>query len=143
MNTITIQTIINAPLEKVWNYWNQPEHITKWAFASDDWEAPHATNDLQVGGKFVTTMAAKDKSVSFDFGGTYTNIIPNELIEYSISNDPTEELARKVSTSFSSPSEGTTNIIEIFDSENQNPLEMQRAGWQAILENFKKYVENN
>lgn len=143
MNTITVQTIINAPLEKVWNYWNEPEHITKWAFASDDWEAPHATNDLQVGGKFVTTMAAKDKSVSFDFGGTYTNIIPNELIEYSMSNDPTEESARKVSISFSSPSEETTKIVETFDPENENPEEMQRAGWQAILDNFKKYVENN
>lgn len=143
MNTITVQTIINAPLEKVWNYWNEPEHITQWAFASDDWEAPHATNDLQVGGKFVTTMAAKDKSVSFDFGGTYTNIIPNELIEYSMSNDPAEELARKVSISFSSPSEETTKIVETFDPENQNPEDMQRAGWQAILDNFKKYVENN
>ncbi len=142
MSTITIQTIVNTPLEKVWNYWNESEHITKWAFASDDWETSHATNDLQVGGKFITTMAAKDKSVSFDFGGTYTNIIPNELIEYSMSNDPTEESARKVSISFSSPSEETTKIVETFDPENENPEEMQRAGWQAILDNFKKYVES-
>lgn len=143
MNTITVQVIVNAPLEKVWKYWNEPEHITKWAFASDDWEALNATNDLTVGGKFSTTMAAKDKSMSFDFGGTYINITPNELIEYSMSNDPTEESVRKVSVSFSSPTEETTKIVETFDPENQNPEDMQRAGWQAILENFKKYVENN
>jgi uncharacterized protein YndB with AHSA1/START domain len=99
MNKVTIETIINAPIEKVWKYWNEPEHITQWAFASDDWEAPHATNDLTVGGTFVTTMAAKDKSVSFDFGGTYTNIIPHELIEYTMDKFPGEEVGRNVSIS--------------------------------------------
>lgn len=143
MNKITIETVINAPIGKVWKYWNEPEHITKWAFASDDWEALNATNDLTVGGKFSTTMAAKDKSMSFDFGGTYTDIIPNERIEYSMSNDPTDESVRKVSIVFSSPTEETTKIIETFDPEMENPEEMQRAGWQAILDNFKKYVENN
>lgn len=117
-------------------------HITQWAFASDDWEAPNATNDLTVGGKFSTTMAAKDKSVSFDFSGTYTNFVPNEFIEYLMSNDPIDESARKVSILFSSPSEDTTKIVETFDPETENPEEMQRTGWQAILDNFKKHVES-
>src|SRR5436190_8811074 len=81
-NPITIETVINAPMSKIWDYWNKPEHIMHWAFASDDWEAPAAENDLRVGGKFKTTMAAKDKSTSFDFAGTYTAVKENELIEF-------------------------------------------------------------
>jgi uncharacterized protein YndB with AHSA1/START domain len=104
---------VNAPLEKVWTYWNNPEHITKWAFASDDWEAPHAENDLQNNGRFLIRMSAKDKSISFDFGGTYTNIIPNKLIEYSMNNDPAEKSTRKVSTVFFSSTRETTKITEI------------------------------
>ena len=142
MNKITVETIINAPIEKVWKYWNDPEHITKWAFASDDWEAPHATNNLTVGGTFVTTMVAKDKSVSFDFGGTYTTIIPHELIEYTMDKFPGEEVGRNVSILFEAVGD-TTKVTETFDLENENSEEMQRAGWQAILDNFKKHVENN
>lgn len=123
-------------MEKVWEFWNQPEHIMNWAFASDDWEAPAAENDLQVGGKFVTTMAAKDKSVSFDFSGVYTKVDNHESIEYSMDD------GRKVSVKFETVPEGT-KITETFDPENENPEEMQRAGWQAILDNFKKYVEAN
>lgn len=133
--TIIIQTLVSAPIEKVWEFWNQSEHIVKWAFASDDWEAPAAHNDLQVGGKFVTTMAAKDKSASFDFNGVYTAVNEHELIEYTI------EDGRKVSIKFETVPEGV-QITETFEPENENSEELQRAGWQAILDNFKKLVES-
>ncbi len=133
---ITIQTIVNAPISKVWDCWNNPEHITKWAFASDDWEAPAASNDLRIGGKFSTTMAAKDKSTSFDFDGVYTAVKEHELIEYDMSD------GRHVKVAFSESPEGI-KIVETFDPEQTHSEEMQRSGWQAILNNFKKYVENN
>lgn len=135
MNPITVQTIVNAPVEKVWEFWNEPQHIVNWAFASEDWEAPAAQNDLQVGGKFVTTMAAKDRSVSFDFSGTYTTVDNQEKIEYTIDD------GRKVSIKFETTPVGV-QITETFDPENENSLELQRNGWQAILDNFKKYTEN-
>jgi uncharacterized protein YndB with AHSA1/START domain len=136
MNPITVQTTIKAPLEKVWECWNKPKHITKWAFASDDWEAPVAENDLRVGGKFKTVMAAKDKSASFDFGGIYTVVKEHELIEYDMNEE------RHVKVEFTEMPDGV-QVTETFDPENQNSEEMQRAGWQAILDNFKKYVEAN
>lgn len=131
---ITVETTISAPVAKVWECWNDPQHITQWAFASDDWEAPHAENDVRVGGTFVTTMAAKDGSARFDFNGVYTAVLPLERIEYTI------EGGRKVAIEFRALA-GKTKIIETFEMENENPAEMQRAGWQAILENFKKHVE--
>ena len=139
MNTqpITIQTIINAPLSKLWEYWNKPEHITHWAFASDDWEAPAAENDVRVGGKFKTVMAAKDKSASFDFGGTYTMVREHSLIEYDMDGD-----SRHVKIEFKQVQEGV-KIVETFDPEQENSEEKQREGWQSILNNFKKYVESN
>lgn len=133
-NTITVQTTINAPMEKVWEYWNKPEHITGWAFASDDWEAPAAENDLSVGGKFKTRMQAKDKSSGFDFEGTYTAVKENELIEYDMSD------GRHVKVEFEEISDGV-KVTETFDPESENTEEIQRFGWQAILGNFKKYVE--
>ncbi len=133
-NEITIQTIVKASIAEVWECWNKPEHIAGWAFASDDWEAPAAENDLRVGGKFKTTMAAKDKSSSFDFTGTYTAIREYELIAYDLDD------GRQVRTEFTEVPEGV-RITESFESENQYPEEMQRSGWQAILDNFKKYVE--
>lgn len=133
---ITIQTTVNAPVEKIWKYWNQPEHITKWAFASDDWHAPKAENDLRVDGNFSTTMAAKDGSFSFDFGGVYTKVENHKIIEYTIGD------GRKVKVEF--VSEGNqAKVVETFELESQNPEEMQRGGWQAILDNFKKYTEAN
>lgn len=135
MNPITVQTIVNAPMEKVWEFWNEPQHIMNWAFASEDWEAPAAHNDLQIGGKFVTTMAAKDKSVSFDFSGMYTKVNNHETIEYTMDD------GRKVSIKFATTPDGI-QVTETFDPENENPEELQRAGWQAILDNFKKYVES-
>jgi uncharacterized protein YndB with AHSA1/START domain len=133
---IKIETIVSAPIDKVWKYWTEPEHITKWAFASDDWEAPYSENDLRVGGKFVTKMAAKDGSVSFDFGGVYTKVIPNERIEYTMGD------GRTVSVWFEEVGENKIKVYNEFEMETQNSEEMQRAGWQAILENFKKHVEN-
>ena len=133
-NEITVQTVVNASMAEVWEYWNKPEHITGWAFASDDWEAPAAENDLRIGGKFKTTMAAKDKSESFDFTGTYTDIREYELIAYDLDD------GRQVRTEFTELPEGV-RITESFEPENQYPEETQRSGWQAILDNFKKYVE--
>ena len=134
MTPITVTTTINAPVEKVWAAWTEPEDIMQWCFASDEWHAPKAENDLRTGGKFVTTMAAKDGSVSFDFGGTYTAVTTNELIEYSLDDN------RKVRIEFASNG-GTTTVTETFDPEGQNPVEMQQAGWQIILDNFRKHAE--
>lgn len=131
---ITVQTTVEAPVEKVWNSWTTPEHITKWNNASDDWHTPKASNDLRVGGKFSATMAARDGSASFDFEGVYSSVKNNQLIEYAMAD------GRTVKVQF----EGTgakTRITETFDAESENPIEMQRGGWQAILDNFKKYTE--
>ena len=133
-NIITVQTVVNAPVAKVWECWNKPEHITSWAFASDEWEAPAAENDLRVGGRFKTTMAAKDKSASFDFGGVYINVQEHKLIEYNIDD------GRQVKVEFAKLPKGV-QVTESFEPENTHPEEMQRSGWQAILDNFKKYVE--
>ena len=132
----TVETTVNAPVEKVWQYWSEPEHITKWCQASPDWHAPHAENDLRNGGKFSTTMAAKDGSFSFDFGGEYTEVESHQKIAYKL------EDSRKVEIIFTAQG-GQTHIRESFDLESQNPEEMQRGGWQAILDNFKNYTETN
>jgi uncharacterized protein YndB with AHSA1/START domain len=133
---ITVETVVNAPINKVWKCWNEPEHITQWAFASDDWHAPYADNDPITGGKFKTTMAAKDGSFSFDFEGVYSNVINHSLIEYAIPD------GREVKIVFTKMGEGT-KITETFDAEDTHPVEMQRGGWQAILDNFKKHTEGN
>ena len=133
---ITIKTAINASINKVWEFWTLPEHITKWSFASPDWHTPYAENDLREGGKFKSTMAAKDGSMSFDFEGEYTLVKTNVAIEYVMAD------GRKVEISFNKTPDGV-EIIESFDPETVNPEEMQRGGWQAILDNFKSYVENN
>ncbi len=132
---IQIETIVHAPIEVTWKAWNEPVHIVNWTHASDDWHTPHAENDLQVGGKFVTRMAAKDGSVSFDFAGVYTSVEPLKTIEYVMSD------SRKVKISFEKNGE-ETKVVEVFDPENENPVEMQLGGWQAILNNFKKYTES-
>jgi uncharacterized protein YndB with AHSA1/START domain len=135
-NNITVETTVNAPTEKVWDSWTQPEHITQWCQASDDWHAPYAENNLHVDGTFRTTMAAKDGSFSFDFDGVYTKVEEHKAIEYTIAD------GRKVKILFSN--EGSmTKILETFEAENENPIEMQKGGWQAILDNFKKYTEGN
>jgi uncharacterized protein YndB with AHSA1/START domain len=134
--SITVEATINAPVEKVWKYWTSPDHITKWCQASDDWHAPYADNDLRVDGQFKTTMAAKDGSFSFDFGGIYTKVQPHREIAYVIAD------GRKVEITFSG-NDKTTKVTETFEAESENPVEMQRGGWQAILDNFKKYTETN
>lgn len=131
---ITIETTIQASLPTVWESWTKPEHIVNWAFASQDWYAPVAENDLTVGGNFKTVMAARDGSAQFDFAGTYTNIKTNKLIEYSLGKE------RQVMVQFEEV-EDAVKITQTFDPESQNPEEMQRQRWQAILDNFKKYVE--
>jgi uncharacterized protein YndB with AHSA1/START domain len=132
---ITVTASIEASIEKVWDAWNLPEHITKWCFASDDWHAPRATNDLKVGGSFNTRMEAKDGSFGFDLQGFYDVVETNTLIKYHL------EDGRNVEVYFSVEG-GKTTIVEKFDPESQNPHEMQQAGWQMILNNFKKYVES-
>lgn len=131
---ITIQTTIKAPVQTVWEKWNAPEAITQWNQASPDWHCPAAEVDLRVGGKYRSTMAAKDGSMKFDFEGTYTKIIPHELIEHTIAD------GRKVRVLFREEGEKTV-VTEEFEPESSNPETMQKNGWQAILDNFKQYVE--
>lgn len=136
MDMITVETIVNAPIQKVWDYWTLPEHITKWCQASADWHAPYAENDVREGGRFKTTMAAKDGSAEFDFGGTYTEVRPHAYIAYEMDD------GRKVQIRFEEQGDAT-KIIEAFDPESENPIEMQRTGWQSILNSMKTYTESH
>ncbi|WP_161888364.1 SRPBCC family protein [Pontibacter russatus] len=131
---ITVETTIHAPVEKTWQFWTEPQHITQWNNASDDWHTPKAENDLREGGSFTSRMETKDGSMGFDFAGTYTTVKEHERIEYTM------EDGRKVRIMFASNG-NVTHVTETFDADNSHPAEMQRAGWQAILDNFKKYVE--
>lgn len=133
---VTVQAVIQAPIEKVWKYWNEPEHITKWNHASDDWHSPWSRNDLREGGQFVTRMEAKDGSMGFDFGGTYDVVKLHEQISYTMGDD------RKVDIFFTAQG-NETRVVETFDAETTHPVEYQQAGWQAIMDNFKKYTEQN
>lgn len=132
---ITVNVTVNTPIEKVWKLWTSPEDITQWNSASDDWHTPKAENDLRAGGKFTWRMEAKDGSMGFDFGGVYTNVKENERIAYTMGDE------RKVEITFDTTADGV-NITETFEAENTNPIDMQRTGWQAILNNFKKYAES-
>ena len=133
---ITVEATINAPVNRVWNFWTLPEHIIHWNSASDDWHTPRAENDFRVGGSFLSRMEAKDGSFGFDFGGAYNEIKPHELIVYTIFD------GRKVRISFTQMGNSTT-IIESFEAESENSIELQKGGWQSILDNFKHYVESN
>jgi uncharacterized protein YndB with AHSA1/START domain len=133
---ITIRATINAPIETVWNAWNEPESIKQWNFASDEWCAPKAENDLRVDGSFTYRMEARDGSMGFDFGGKYTEVEQHEKIVYMLEDD------RVVKIQFIADGD-KTDIIETFQAEDENTLELQKSGWQAILNNFKKYVESN
>ncbi|MFN8115533.1 MAG: SRPBCC domain-containing protein [Bacteroidia bacterium] len=132
---ITVEAIVNKPITTVWECWTKPEHITKWCFASDDWHAPSSTSDFKVGGKISTRMEAKDGSFGFDFWGIYNDIKTNEKVGVVLGDD------RKWDTYFSVV-DGSVKVVEEFEAESQNPIEMQQAGWQMILNNFKKYVES-
>ena len=133
---ITIEATVNAPVEKVWKYWNEPAHITQWNTPSPDWHSPSATNDLRVGGSLTARMEAKDGSFGFDFGGVYDDVQTNKYIEYTLGD------GRKVKIQFTEQG-NTTHIVESFDAEEENSVEMQRGGWQAILDSFKNHTENN
>jgi len=135
MATITVENVTNAPIERVWSVWTEPTYIVKWCHASDDWEAPHAENDLRVGGVFTIIMAAKDGSSRFDFTGTYTGIVRHERIEYTMTD------GRKVSVRFENL-HGSVKVTETFEAETTHSIDQQRVGWQAILDNFKKCVES-
>lgn len=135
MGKITVRTSINADIQKVWNYYTAPEHITQWNFALDSWHCPKAINDLIVGGRFVSRMEAKDGSAGFDFEGSYKNILFGERIEYIIGDD------REVIIEFEDKGNNKIDVFITFDSEDENPIEMQQEGWQNILDNFKKHVE--
>ena len=137
MKTITVETTVRASIEHVWACWTKPADIMVWNAASDDWACPAATNDLRIGGTFAFRMEAKDKSAGFDFGGTYTEIVPMARIAYTMDGEDT----RKVEVSFI-PTEGGVTVTETFEMENENPEEMQRAGWQAILERFRRHAES-
>jgi uncharacterized protein YndB with AHSA1/START domain len=131
---ITIGNTVNAPVAKVWKCWTTPEDIIKWNNASDDWHTTRAENDLRIGGKFNSRMEAKDGSFGFDFWGVYDQVKTNGLIAYTLGD------GRKVSVTFSDKG-NTTEISSTFEAEDTNPVEMQKGGWQAILDCFKKYVE--
>jgi uncharacterized protein YndB with AHSA1/START domain len=132
--TISIKAEISAHIGKVWKCWTSPEYIVRWNFASEDWHSPRAENDLRVGGKFNYRMEAKDGSFGFDFQGIYTKVEPQQSIEYVLEDD------RKVRIEFVSSGNKTT-VIETFEAESENSLELQQSGWQAILDNFKKLAE--
>ena len=131
---VSVQTKIDAPLELVWELWTSPEDIVKWNNASDDWHTPGAENDLRTGGKFSYRMEATNGSQGFDFAGVYDNVILMERIDYTMGD------GRKVTIVFSKTN-GKTKIVETFEPEKYNPIELQHDGWQAILNNFKRYAE--
>ncbi len=132
---ITVEALIQAPRVKVWQYWTTPDHIQQWNNASEAWHTPYAENDLKPGGKFLSRMEAKDGSMGFDFVGTYDEVILHECIRYVM------EDGRKAKIIFSGD-DTTTYVVESFDAENMNSIELQQQGWQSILNNFKNYVES-
>lgn len=133
---ITIEAIIAADKNKVWDYYTNPKHIVNWNFASDDWHCPSAENDMRAGGKYASRMEARDGSWGFDFEAIYDEVVDNDRLVYTIAD------GRKVAIAFE-PAGDKTKVVTTFEAENQNPVEMQKGGWQAILDNFKKYTENN
>lgn len=135
-SAIKVEADVKAPVEKVWDYWNKPEHITQWNQPSAAWHCPRAENDLRADGKFTSRMEAKDGSAGFDFSGIYDEVKKHKHIAYTL------EDGRKVSVEFKGDG-NKTEIKETFDPENENPRDMQRDGWQAILDNFKRYAESN
>jgi uncharacterized protein YndB with AHSA1/START domain len=132
---ITVETLVNAKLDRVWNAWNDPEDIKQWNAASDDWHTSRSTVDLREGGKFTARMEAKDGSEGFDFEGTYTRVVPQKTIEYRM------EDGRHVKIEFAER-QGGVLVKETFDAETVNAPELQRQGWQAILDKFGSYVES-
>ena len=135
-NTITILATMNADSKKVWDYYTSPEHITKWNFADPSWHCPTASNDMRVGGKYSSRMEAKDGSFGFDFEAIYDEIVDGEKFTYTLGD------GRQVSVDFIGRGK-ETEVVVVFEPEKENPVEMQKGGWQAILDNFKKYLESH
>lgn len=134
LEKIVVTTTVQLPIQKVWEFYTLPEHITKWNFASEDWHCPSASNDLRVGGKYIARMESKDGKIGFDFEAIYDEIELYKKIFYKLGDQ------RKVEILFSE--EGNATVVRIsFDPEGTYSLEQQRAGWQAILDNFRKYCE--
>ena len=133
---ITVETIVNADIEKIWSYFTQAQHIEKWYNASDDWHTPKATNDLQVNGKFDYRMEAKDGSFGFNFTGVFTVVDTHKKIAFTMDD------GRKATVDFTKEN-NTIKVVETFDAEEENTYDLQEMGWQSILNNFKKYVEIN
>ena len=131
---ITVETVVKAELNKVWEAWNNPADIQQWNSAHEDWHTTRSAVDLREGGKFSSRMEARDGSVGFDFEGTYTRVVPHQIIEYGMSD------GREVQVEFVERAGGVL-VKETFDAETENPPELQRSGWQAILDNFGRYVE--
>ncbi|WP_418262636.1 SRPBCC domain-containing protein [Flavobacterium faecale] len=134
-NQITVTANVNADSKKVWDFYTNPEHITQWNFADSSWHCPKATNDLKVGGTYFARMEAKDGSYGFDFEAIYDKINIGQSFSYSFGE-------RKATVELKEKGE-TTEIVVVFDPENENSIELQKGGWQAILNNFKKYTESN
>ncbi len=132
---IAVEATIDADIDKIWNYYTEPEHITQWNFASDDWYCPSAENDLRPGGRYTARMEAKDGSYGFDFEAIYDDIIHHKEISYTMTD------GRQATATFEKLN-GSTKVTVSFDAEETNPAEMQQQGWQAILNNFKKYSES-
>jgi len=135
MEKITIKATVSVDKEKVWDYYTLPEHITKWNFADPSWHCPTATNDLEVGGRYFARMEAKDGSLGFDFDAVYNEISQGESFTY--------EFGGRLATVEFKETDGQTEVTIIFEPETENSIELQRNGWQAILDNFKKYTETN
>lgn len=133
---ITVETRVNLPAEKAWELWTRPVHITQWNYAADTWHCPSAENDLRPGGKFSWRMEAKDGSMGFDYSGKYDEVIPHQKVTSTLDD------GRKVSVNFSGQ-DGKTRLTETFEVEDTHSLEQQKAGWQAILDNFRKYAEKS
>jgi uncharacterized protein YndB with AHSA1/START domain len=131
---ITIETVVDAPLGTVWDAWNNPNDIMRWNSASEDWHCPSSSVDLREGGRFSSRMEARDGSAGFDFEGEYTRVVPREAIHYRMGD------GREVSVRFSQREKGV-HVSETFDADSEHSSEMQRAGWQAILDNFRRHVE--
>lgn len=134
LTRITVSALVNKPVAHVWNTWTDPQHIMQWCAASDDWHCPKASNDLRIGGRFSSTMAARDGSFSFEFEGVYDDVKLHKRIAYTMADGRTCEILFTEET-------GGTRVVESFDAESQNPVEMQRGGWQAILDRFKAHAE--
>ena len=132
--SITVETSVPVSPKLAWEYWTQPKHITQWNQASDDWHTPRAENDLRVGGKFSSRMESRDGKIGFDFWGIYDEVEPFSLLSSTLGDE------RKVRVVFESVTEGT-KVTETFEAEGENTIELQRQGWQAIMDSFRRYVE--